>query len=72
MPTETRCADEWLVRLLTNKGLLNTSLAAGLADGDSPYASSELLRRGTISKAQLAETIIRQELDRLVKERQGQ
>ena len=57
MQTSTRCADEWLVRLLTKKGMLEASLGDGLIDGAHPYASQELLRRGVISKAQLAEAL---------------
>ena len=55
MTTETRCADEWLVRLLTNKGLFDAAVWEGLPqNGAAPYASQELLRRGMITKAQLA------------------
>lgn len=57
MKTSTRCADEWLIRLLTDKGLLDESRWDGQFAGASLYASSELLRRGVITKAVLAEAV---------------
>lgn len=57
MPISARCADEWLVRLLRKKGLLDASLEDGLLRGDRPFVSPELLRRGAITKAQLAEAL---------------
>ena len=54
MPTSTRCADEWLVRLLTNSGVIDAALGDGVLQDAPPYVSQELLRRGVITKSQLA------------------
>ncbi len=54
MPTSTRCADEWLVRLLTDKGVIDAALGDGLLQDAPAYVSQELLRRGVITKAQLS------------------
>lgn len=56
MATSTRCADEWLLRLLASKGLVEASAWDG-PPGGSPYVSQELLRRGAITKAALAEAV---------------
>ncbi|MBI2384463.1 MAG: Flp pilus assembly complex ATPase component TadA [Elusimicrobia bacterium] len=57
MRVDARCADEWLIRLLTAKGLLGADAWDGAGPGASPYASQELVRRGTITKGRLAEAV---------------
>lgn len=57
MQTETRCADEWLVRLLMKKDMLDGPAWDGVLCAGTSYASLELLRRGAITKARLAETV---------------
>ena len=54
MPTIARCADEWLVRLLIRKAIIDPVAGENILKDAPPYASQELLRRGTITKEQLA------------------
>jgi type IV pilus assembly protein PilB len=57
MPIDARCSDEWLVRLLTARGLLAAADRDCVVRSASPYASLELVRRGAISKSRLAEAV---------------
>ena len=53
MTTATRCADEWLIRLLTSKGLLRAQDLESVVQDESGYATPDLLRRGLLTPAQL-------------------
>jgi type IV pilus assembly protein PilB len=55
MLTITKCRDEWLLRIVQERGWVSLEAAQELRQ--SPYASTELVRRGLVSKERLAEAV---------------
>ncbi len=49
--------DEWLIRALLACQLLDKAVVESLRQGGAPYASTELLRRNILTKAQLAQAV---------------
>ena len=55
MLTTERLKDEWLIRALLSKRLLDEAAVESLRQTGSPYATVELLRRSILTKEQLAQ-----------------
>ncbi|UPT75555.1 MAG: Flp pilus assembly complex ATPase component TadA [Elusimicrobiota bacterium] len=60
MPTLARCSDEWLVRMLARRGVLEPAAAEAVLRDAPPHAAPELLRRGAVTKGALAEALLTQ------------
>lgn len=57
MRTTERLKDEWLIRALISRGLLDEEAAESIRQAGSPYASVELLQRGILTKEQFARAV---------------
>ncbi len=55
MPTLAKCRDEWLLRIAQERGWVSPADAQELRQ--SPYASTELVRRGLVAKERLAQAV---------------
>ncbi|MBI5201546.1 MAG: Flp pilus assembly complex ATPase component TadA [Elusimicrobia bacterium] len=60
MPVAERRADEWLLRMLTTRGLLDDRTAQAMRESPGRHASTELLRSGRVTQEQLTRAVLEQ------------